>query len=97
MKKKLSFLGTLLISATIITSCGSAAVESDAKNVAELQCRAQKLAQQVMSGDMSVLEESASLQKEATALANELKGKYESESDLKKFSEAYTAALKNCK
>jgi len=97
MKKTFSFLGLLLVTATIITSCSSAAVENDAKKVAKLQCRAQKLAQQAMSGDMSVLEESTKLTAEATALANELKGKYESESDRKKFAEAYAAELKNCK
>jgi hypothetical protein len=97
MKKILSFIGTLLITTLLITSCGSSAVESDAKKVADLQCRAQKLAQQAMSGDMSVLEESTKLTAEATALANELKGKYESESDRKKFAEAYAAELKNCK
>jgi phosphoheptose isomerase len=97
MKKTLSFLGVLMITTVLITSCGSAAIESDAKKVAELQCRAQKLAQQAMSGDMTVLEESTQIAAEATALANELKGKYESENDRKKFAEALSTELKNCK
>ncbi len=86
-----------MIATVLITSCGSAAIESDAKKVAELQCRAQKLAQQAMSGDMTVLEESTQIAAEATALANELKGKYESENDRKKFAEALSTELKNCK
>ena len=97
MKKSFLFFGTLFITTMLITGCGSASIESDAKKVAELQCRAQKLAQQAMSGDMTVLEESTKIAAEATALSNELKGKYSSDSDRKKFAEALAAELKNCK
>ncbi len=97
MKKILSTLGMLYLSAVIITSCNNGSIEADAKKVAELQCKAQKLMQKATSGDMSVLEESTKLTTEATALGNELEGKYTSDSDKKKFAEALLKEMENCK
>jgi hypothetical protein len=97
MKKILSTLGLLIMTALIFTACNSGSIESDAKKVADLQCKAQKLMQKATSGDMSVLEESTKLSTEATALGVELEGKYTSDSDKKKFAEALLKEMENCK
>lgn len=69
----------------ILTSCGGSA-DSDAKKLAELQCKIMK-----NPGD------AASLQKEAKELSDKLEGKYTSEADKKKFAEAYLKAMGECK
>ena len=97
MKKSLHFLGAIACATVLFLSCSNASIENDAKKVAQLQCRAQKLAQQALSGDESVIEESTKISTEASALANELKGKYSSEADKKKFTEAYLEELNKCK
>ena len=68
----------------MFTSCSS--VESDAKKLADLQCRA-----------MKDPKDAASIQKEALELSNKLKDKYTSEDDKKKFGEAFNKALAECK
>lgn len=42
MKKSL-FLGAILFASLILTSCGGNSIEKDAKNYAELMCKAQKI------------------------------------------------------
>ena len=86
-----------MIASTILTSCGGGSIESDAKKVAELQCKAQQLVQKATSGDMSVMEESTKLTSEAAALSKEMEGKYTSDSDKKKFAEALLKEMGNCK
>jgi hypothetical protein len=97
MKKSLNILSATIFATCLLLSCSNASIENDAKKVAQLQCRAQKLAQQALSGDESVIEESTKISTEASALANELKGKYSSESDKKKFTETYLEELNKCK
>jgi hypothetical protein len=79
----------------VLTSCGNA-IESDAKKAASLACKAQKLAMQAASGDMSLMEESQKLASEAAQLVEELQGKYENAADVQKFMEAYQKALADC-
>lgn len=86
-----------MIASTILTSCGGGSIESDAKKVAELQCKAQKLMQKATSGDMSVMEESTKLTSEAATLSKQMEGKYTSDSDKKKFAEALLKEMDNCK
>jgi hypothetical protein len=88
-------LSTLFFVVVILTSCSS--VESDAKKVAELQCKAQKMALKVSAGDMSAIEESTKLAAEAVTLAEEMKGKYTTDSERQKFTEALLQELRNCK
>ena len=45
MKKVMTIFGAILFATIILTSCGGGSIESDAKKVAELQCKAQKLMQ----------------------------------------------------
>ena len=55
MKKLMTIFGTIFIVSAIMTSCGGGSIQSDAKKVAELQCKAQKLMQKATTGDMSVM------------------------------------------
>lgn len=97
MKKVSIVLGTVLMLTTFLSSCGGNSIESDAKKVAELQCKAQQLALKAASGDMSILEESTKLSTEAAALASEMENKYTSDSDKQKFGEALLKEMGNCK
>ena len=92
----MTFLGAILLTASVLTSCGGGSIESDAKKVAELQCKAQKLVEKASSGDMSVMEESQKLSAEAASLMTEMEGKYTSESDQKAFGEALVKEAGNC-
>jgi hypothetical protein len=85
----MTFLGAILLTASVLTSCGGS-VDGDAKKLAELQCKAQKL-------DPTNTEEAKTLAEEIAALSTEFKGKYTSESDQKAFDEAYVTEVKNCK
>lgn len=93
----MTFFGATLIASLLLTSCGGGSIESDAKKVAELQCKAQKLMQEAASGDMSVTEEGTKLKEELKTLSKEMKEKYTSESDMKKFAEALSKEMGNCK
>ncbi len=86
-----------ILTATFIfflMSCSSA-IERDAKKAAELACKAQKMSQQVMSGDIS-MDESMELADEAPQLMQEMQGKYDSGEDYEAFMEAYNKALAKC-
>jgi len=93
----MTIFGAILLASTILTSCGGGSIESDAKKLAELECKSQKLKQKATSGDMSVMEESTKLASEIKTLTNELKEKYTSDSDKKKLAEALLKEKKNCK
>lgn len=86
-----------MLASTILTSCGGGSIERDAKKVAELKFKAQKLMQKAISGDISVIEESTKLASEAATLSNVMKGKYTSDSDQNKFTEALLKEMGNCK
>jgi len=95
MKKGMSFLGASMFALMIFSSCGggSSSLESDARKVADLECKAQKLAMKAASGDMSVMEESSKLSKEAMEIVE----KYNAGPDKIKFSEAVVNDMKDCK
>jgi hypothetical protein len=97
MKKLMTIFGATAIASFLLTSCAGSSIESDAKKVAELQCKAQKLMQKATTGDMTLIEESTKLASEATTLSREIEEKYPSESDKKKFAEALLKELGNCK
>ena len=96
MKKVMTIFGAIIFASTILTSCGGGSIESDAKKVAELQCKAQQLMKKATSGDMSVMEESTKLASEAATLSKEMEGKYTSDSDKQKFAEALLKEMGNC-
>lgn len=97
MKKLMTIFGAILLASTILTSCGGGSIESDAKKLAELECKAEKLVQKATSGDMSVMEESTKLASESMTLSKELEEKYTSDSDKKKLYEALLKERGNCK
>ncbi len=95
MIKTTTLIAALLLTISLFTSCGSSA-ESDAKKVAEIQCRAQKLMEKVANGDMNALTESQKISAEAVELEKELEGKYTSEEEKKAFGEALLKEIQNC-
>ena len=97
MKNLKTIFGVVIFASFMLTSCGGGSIESDAKKVAELQCKAQQLMQKATSGDMSVMAESTKLASEAATLSKEMEGKYTSDSDKKKFAEALLKEMGNCK
>jgi hypothetical protein len=97
MKNVMTIFGAVLFASVMLVSCGGDSIQSDAKKVAELQCKAQELMQKATSGDMSVVEESTKLANEAATLSKEMEGKYTSDSDKQKFSEALLKEMGNCK
>ncbi len=96
MKKSITVFGAMVFATLILTSCGST-VESDAKKLAELQCKSQKLSQKILAGDMSVSAESMSLAADAAKFSQEIKGKYTTDEEKKRFSEALLKEMGNCK
>ena len=98
MKKLLSLFGALMIASLILSSCNDGgSIESDAKKLANLQCKAQKLGEKLTSGDMSVMEEITKLETEAESLAKELEKKYSSADEQEKFIKAVYSEMNNCK
>jgi hypothetical protein len=97
MKRRRRFFGAILFALAIIISCGGSSVESDAKKVAELQCKSEKILQKATSVDISIMEESAKLASEAASLSKKMERKYTSDSDKKKFAEALLKEMSNCK
>ncbi len=96
MKKLLSIFIAMFIASAMLTSCGGNSIESDAKKVAEIQCKVQKLILKAASGDKSAVEESKKLTAESQDLFKELQEKYKSDSDKQKFGEAVMKEMGNC-
>ena len=84
MKKTLTILGAVLFVTVVMTSCGNS-IESDAKKLADLQCKSLKAG----TTDIAAATETAQL-------AEKLKDKYQGD-DLKKFEEAFAKEFANCK
>lgn len=97
MKKLILFFGVIIYTSLTLTSCVGNSIESDAKKIADLQCKAQTLMQKATTGDMSVMAESTKLATEATTLLKEMEEKYTSDSDKKKLAEAVLKEMANCK
>jgi hypothetical protein len=97
MKKSTIISGLLLAGALFLTNCGSNTIEADAKKVADLQCKAQKLIAKAATGDTTVAAESQKISQEAEKLGQELKTKYTNPIDIARFATAYAEAMKDCK
>ena len=97
----MTIFGAILFASFILTSCGGNSIQSDAKKLAELTCKAEKMAAEVAAqaaaGDMSAITESKKLASEAATLIKEMKQKYTSDSDKKILQEAYLIEMGNCK
>ena len=87
-----------LLATILLSSCGSS-LESDAKKIAELQCKTMKISEKIQSGelDASNATESMSFALEASELAQEIEGKYTTDEEKKEFGKAVIKAMKDCK
>ena len=86
----------LAIAAITLTGCSNS-IEGYAKKTADLTCKTQKLTQKVLAGDASAIEENSKLAAELITVADEMKDKYKTEEDQKKFDEAFLKAMADCK
>lgn len=77
--KNLFIIGTTLISLFFLASCGS--IESDAKKLAEYECKLKELMQKSMSGDQDAQEEMEKLGKELEEFGEELEEKYPTDAE----------------
>ncbi len=66
------------------------------QKVAELQCEAQELQKKAMSGDTSLMTDAQELISKASALTQELQGKYSSIEDRQEFQSALAKAMSDC-
>jgi len=97
MKQVKLIFGVMIFASVVLTSCGGDSIASDAKKIADLQCKALQLLQKATSGDMSLMEQSTKLSSEATSMVKEMESKYTSDSDKKKLAEALLKEMGNCK
>jgi hypothetical protein len=106
MTKTRTILAGLLLSALILTNCGGKAsketMNADAKKVADVLCKIEKLPAQMIekaaSGDTTGM--TASLdkaKKESDDLIKEMEGKYTTESEQKQFMSIVDSLSKQCK
>jgi len=100
MKKMTLPFGMLLFVSIALASCSGNTIESDAKKIAELQCRAMQLLGKSMSAGSNytaVLEESRKVSEEADALVKQMEKKYTSQADKEKLAMSMLKALGECK
>ncbi|HLW33228.1 MAG TPA: hypothetical protein VKX40_13275 [Aequorivita sp.] len=95
--KKLSI--TLSLLAIMLLSACANSIESDAKRLAELQCKAKLMSEKMMSGESELADLSAtlSLAKEASELMEELDEKYTTEKEKEQLEKALRKAMEVCK
>ena len=95
MNKSITIFGAaILFSSFVFTSCSNS-IESDAEKAAEMQCKSIKLLEKV--GKVSLVE-STSLLAEMELFDKEMKTKYSSEEQKKKFEDAcLKATAAGCK
>ena len=92
---------TILLTITLISffmvSCGGS-IESDIAKISDIQCQAQKLTKKAMAGDESAKKELDELKEKTMNMMKELKDKYTTEEDQKKFGVALEKAIaeQNC-
>lgn len=92
MKKLKITLG--LVFTMLLASCGGS-MESDAKKVAELQCKIMKMSDGILEGEMDAATTIA-LAQETEELVEEIEGKYTTEAEKEKFEKAVLKALAEC-
>lgn len=97
MKHLMPLFGLIFITSSILPGCDGSSIESDAKKVAELQCKAQKIMEKASAGDLSAIGESNQLVSESEALLKEMEEKYPNESDREKLAVAVSKEMGNCK
>jgi len=96
MKNLIKFTSALLLTSFLIVSCGNS-ITNDAKGIAELMCKAQKLQRKALTADR---EEQAELQEKllqftitSDSLKNAIADKYNSDEDKEELRIAVGKAL----
>ena len=93
IKKTVTILGMFLF---VLTSCNDS-VETDAEKLATMQCKSYELMEKLGRGE-STMEESTALSAEMELFDKEMKSKYTSQEEKKKFEEACLKAIgRGCK
>lgn len=95
MKNRFVGVVTVAVMCMVIAGCGST-VESDARKLADLECKARQLSAKAAAGDLSVATEMSKIGMEAAQLGAELKGKYTTTADKEAFAKAYLEAYNGC-
>lgn len=95
MKILTSLVITVLMTA-LIMGCGGNSIERDAQRVADLICQSQELAMEAAGGDMSLMEESERLMREAEALQDDLESKYANSEDAMEFTRILSSKVRDC-
>ncbi len=80
----------------LLAACGGSSMESDAKRVAELQCRAKALTEKAGAGDMAAMSEAMRITSEAVSLHAELEARYASAEEQKQFGEVLLKEMGKC-
>ena len=97
MKKLTVLIGAIMLASFSLTSCGGSSIDSDAKKMADLQCKAMTSMEKAMDGDEDAMAESQKYGKDAKELAQEIEGKYTEKADQEAFAKAFAKELENCK
>ncbi len=95
MKKLITTFVTLFFVSFLLISCGNS-MESDAKKLAELQCKSQNLIKN-SSGDLTKVEEATKTAQEYSDMMQKMQSKYSSNSDQIKFNQALLKEMEKCK
>ncbi|MEO6230110.1 MAG: hypothetical protein ABJB11_07855 [Ferruginibacter sp.] len=97
MKSNFQISITAFLLTAILISCKST-IEYDAKKAAELTCKSQQAAINVVSGDVAtVMAQNEVLIKEATKMKNDMEKKYTTKTERQKFLVAFLKEMENCK
>lgn len=96
MKKTTISVGIAIIMCFMLANCTDT-IEKDAKDLAELLCKSQKLSGKTLSGETSNTAESMALAADAALLSQKMEGKYSSEEENQRFQEAYLKEMAKCK
>ncbi|MCE2708158.1 MAG: hypothetical protein LW711_14530 [Saprospiraceae bacterium] len=92
--KNLFIIGTTLISMFFLASCGS--IQSDAKKLAEYECKLKELMQKSMTGDQEAQEEMEKLGKEIAEFGEELEEKYPTDAEKEEVRKAVAEESGKC-
>ncbi len=98
--KKVFCLTAIIFSIYLFSGCSGSSLEADAKKLADITCRSQKMSMEIISKsrslDMNFVTETNKLAADAAILSQELKDKYKDPEEAQKFSVTYLKALSDC-
>lgn len=85
-----------LLAIIAVLSCNSDTIKEDAIKVAEIECEVLRLTEKIESGEMTLLEESHELARQAVELMDSMKEKYETDALQSKFNKILAQEIKKC-